>query len=72
MAEVAIGQIWQDNDPRMCTRELGVRLIVGDYAYCAIRIKGNPWEIRRDGKERLVRILTRRFRPNSTGYRLIG
>lgn len=57
--EVKVGQVWQDMDYRMRGARLIVIDIQGDYAIC-----------RRN--ERTIKILLRRFRQSSTGYRLVG
>lgn len=60
--EVKVGQVWQDWDSRFrngsYVRLLTVKRVEGDYAYC-------------DSYGRLVRIKLSRFRPNSTGYKLV-
>lgn len=53
------GQIWADNDPRT-PRTLTITEVDSGFAY-AVSSSG-----------RKSRIRLTRFRPNSTGYRLIG
>ena len=60
---VAKGQIWQDNDPRYedeYKRTLEVLEVDGDYAICKNIQSG-----------RTSKIKLSRFKPTSTGYRLI-
>lgn len=74
--QVAVGQIWEDADPRMGGRQIQVYAISGLYAECYQVVKGITQlaageDARyRNGKPRRIRL--DRFRPNSTGYRLIG
>lgn len=61
VSDIKVGQIWQDNDPRVTyTRELKVVRIEGEYAYC---------EIGRNRKVRRIKVS--RFRPVANGYRLV-
>lgn len=59
--KVRVGQIWEDNDQRqrIFSRHGEVVKIIGDYA----EVKWNT------GRTTSVNI--KRFRPNSTGYKLI-
>ena len=74
------GQVWADNDKRVKGRTLEVLRVEGDYA--VLKIKTNDDDtasrirmgIARQGEDRrgkVVRILRRRMRPTSTGYRLV-
>lgn len=56
---IEVGQTWQDNDPRHAKRRLTVARIEGEYAFC--RVRGG----------RVTRVRLDRFKPNSTGYRLV-
>lgn len=58
--KVEVGQLWQDMDKRMGSRTVTVEHIEGEHAICRIG----------DGK-RKTRLLLRRMRPGSTGWRLI-
>ncbi|MGX1129938.1 hypothetical protein RKD49_002128 [Streptomyces glaucescens] len=66
----AVGQIWQDNDPRSDGRRLRIVEIDGTHAVCE--------EAPRPGRNgqakpgRRTRIRLDRFRPTSTGYRYVG
>jgi hypothetical protein len=63
--DVRVGQIWQDNDPRVTpARFLRVTAINGDKATC------EAWYDKPGSQARTVRISLARFRPTSTGYRL--
>lgn len=67
--KVQPGQVWADNDARMHGRTIAVDAIDGDKAVCTVLAPayGNP-----NGRSgQTVRILLRRFKPTSTGYRLI-
>jgi hypothetical protein len=66
LCDVRVGQIWQDWDVRFRNQTPVYKKIIkieGEYAYCE-GIKGNKIISR-------SRISLRRFRPNSTGYKLI-
>lgn len=83
MPEVRVGQIWQDNDKRSGFRQLKVMSIEpakfrrraktgwivaeGSVARCSVRTSV-------DGMfgTRLVSVRSDRFKPNSTGYRLVA
>lgn len=55
-----IGQVWQDNDPRVTyRRELTIERIEGEYAFC----KGPGG--------RQLRVKLKRLRPTASGYRLV-
>lgn len=59
--DVRVGQVWIDCDPRM-TRRIVIDRIEGAYAFC------HNW-----ASPRLkTRIRLDRFRPTSTGFRLVG
>lgn len=70
--EVRVGQIWQDNDPRIAEMKKGRRLIsvtaVGD-THATVE----TWYEDEIGKNsRTGRVRLNRFRPSSTGYKLIA
>lgn len=65
--DVRVGQIWQDCDKRLRgERTLEVLQRLPNGAVCRVFFRGEPMR----NKPTTV-ILLRRFRPNSTGYRLI-
>lgn len=68
--EVRVGQIWADNDRRSAGRLVKVLKVDSRYAeVVACDMNGNwsPSALR----ARHTRILLTRFRPTSTGYRLV-
>lgn len=58
--EVKAGQTWQDCDRRMNGRCVYVNRIEGEYAYCRV-----------GATRKTTRLLLRRMRPGSTGWRLV-
>lgn len=60
-AQVRVGQVWRDNDPRLqkCSRRIEVVEIDRDHAIC--KLAGVE-------TKRRTRIRLNRFRPRSTGY----
>lgn len=78
MTEVKPAQIWADNDPRSAGRTLRVERIEGSQAVCVILTNITPLEadLRRgvlvtDRRGETTRISLARFKPTSSGYRLI-
>jgi hypothetical protein len=77
---VKVGQVWADNDWRNEGRTLRVESVDETHATCTVLTnstaaqerldRGQSWDIDTRGKSR--RILLRRFRPTSTGYRLVS
>lgn len=63
MTEVRVGQVWADNDPRSEGRK--VRIIHVDGTHATV----GPADPKARG--RATRIRLDRFKPTSTGYRLI-
>jgi hypothetical protein len=62
--ELAIGQVWIDNDKRIRgVRKVVIRELLPNGAICDVYLNGLP-------TGRRTAITARRFRPNSTGYRL--
>jgi len=62
--DVKIGQVWKDNDKRYTENEQRELEIVGFYH--------DLWAVCKNLKTgKTSKILIDRFRPNSTGYRLI-
>ena len=73
--EVRPGQVWADNDPRSEGRTLRVDSIEGSKAVCTVLTNSDntdlssPWQ--RDMRGKQTRVSLVRFRPTSTGYRLL-
>lgn len=77
--KVKVGQVWADNDYRAKGRTLRIAALVDDHVECIILTnpdyvqedldKGSSWHTDRRG--RLTTIKISRFRPTSTGYRLL-
>ena len=62
----AVGQVWQDNDPRVDERLVRIMAVSDEVAWCV------AWYPKsRDVPPRRVRIKLSRFRPTSTGYRFV-
>ncbi|WP_206004870.1 hypothetical protein [Rhodococcus pseudokoreensis] len=64
-----VGQVWGDNDPRVKGRTVKVEAIEGEKALC--RVLAAPFDSPESRTGHATRISVRRFRPTSTGYRLI-
>ena len=71
--EVRPGQIWADNDVRSRGRQIKVLAVVDGKATCTVVRAADPVASNagRPPAGRVTRISQRRFRPNSTGYRLV-
>lgn len=67
--EVQIGQVWADNDTRTEGRTVKVEEINGDKAVC--RVLAPPFDYPQGRVGHTTKIAIRRFKPTSTGYRLI-
>ncbi len=78
--EVKPGQVWADNDWRSEGRTLRVDEVDETHATCTVLTNptnvqneldraGNIWRTDSRGKKR--RIMLKRMRPTSTGYRLL-
>lgn len=65
--DVRPGQVWMDNDPRVPTRYLRVLSVTSAHAE-VVQTDRHGVVV---GKERKTRIRLDRFRPTSTGYRLV-
>jgi hypothetical protein len=77
------GQTWADNDKRSIGRKVRVDSIDGEYANCTVVADRDDTRQTRGGRYNVMRphgwspvgqttrILLRRFKPTSTGYRLI-
>jgi len=66
--DVKVNQVWADNDPRVPWRKIRVDKIVRGYAM--VTVVENPTQTNSVGKRRKIRL--DRFRPTSTGYRLVS
>jgi hypothetical protein len=66
--DVKVGQVWADNDPRVPWRKIRVDEIVRGYAM--VTVVEDPTSPKCVGKQRRIRL--DRFRPTSTGYRLVS
>ena len=86
MPDVKPGSIWADNDPRSAGRTLRVERIEGGKAVCTVltndtttqaRLEGTyqgAWAyagVPQDRRGTATRISLARFKPTSTGYRLV-
>jgi hypothetical protein len=60
---VRVGQVWEDNDKRTRGRTLRVVRVEGRRVVCDVFLYG--------GFSRQTNISIERFRPTSTGYRLL-
>jgi len=69
------GQVWADNDPRAKGRTLQVTKIDPPHAICKILTNRDSWNKEtwktKSMVGREVKIKLRRFRANSTGYKLL-
>lgn len=71
---VEVGQVWADNDPRSQGRTLIVKEIDGMHAVC-VPLKGRDPEVNNgfvSTPAKRVRIRLDRFKPTSTGYKLVS
>lgn len=82
------GQTWADNDPRCAGRTIRVDSIDGDKAVCTVLTNSDDTQkhldaynkpgryprgpILKDTRGKVRRISLSRFRPTSTGYRLVA
>ena len=67
----AVGQIWQDNDPRSYGRRLRIVEIDATHAVVELcRPRGVGHNRAKPGRRTRIRL--DRFRPTSTGYRYVG
>lgn len=74
---VRVGQVWADNDNRSAARQ--VRVVEIDDTHATVELvgqRGRPargHELRQEAKPgRRTRVRLDRFRPTSTGYRLVN
>lgn len=66
----AIGQIWQDNDPRAYGRRLLIVEIGETHAVVELHQPRHPVSTAKPGRRTRIRL--DRFRPTTTGYRYVG
>ena len=66
---VEVGQVWADNDSRVYGRTVKVEAIDGDKAVC--RVLARPVDYPQGRTGHTTKISIGRFKPTSTGYRLI-
>lgn len=74
LPDVRPGQVYADNDARSAGRTIRVDAIEGDKAVCTVLTnadyyQGDSWQ--RDARGHSTRISLKRFKPTSTGYRLV-
>lgn len=70
--EVAVGQVWADNDWRQAGREVQVESINEGYAIVrVIRHPKAPSAVMAANDGHRTRIRLDRFRPTSTGFKLV-
>lgn len=67
----AIGQIWQDNDPRSYGRKVRIVELDATHALVELHVPRGAGHLRAKPGRR-TRIRLDRFRPTSTGYRYVG
>lgn len=68
--QVAVGQVWEDDDPRSAGRRIEITEVDGD------RARGKVLSVARNVSEEQIGrstrwVAVRRFRPGNRGYRLI-
>ena len=66
----AIGQIWEDNDPRGYGRKVRIVEIGDTHAVVELHQPRPPVSSAKPGRRTRIRL--DRFRPTSTGYRYVG
>ncbi|WP_420032293.1 hypothetical protein ACN2WE_05370 [Streptomyces sp. cg28] len=66
----AIGQIWEDNDPRSEGRQ--VRIVDIDETHATVELHQPRPPVSSAKPGRRTRIRLDRFRPTSTGYRYVA
>lgn len=67
--EIKVGSIWADDDPRQAGRRLKVIAVDGDQVVCVVTAVARNVSETRIGTS--TRIRRNRFRPGSSGYRLV-
>jgi hypothetical protein len=67
--KVEVGQVWADNDSRSTGRTVRVVAIEGDKA--VVETVTYSKHVYVGGGRKQSRIALKRFKPNSTGYRLV-
>ena len=86
MTDVRVGQVWADNDPRSRGRTIKVHAIEGTKAVCSVLTNDHEVQTYVDGRKarpawarnafqdqrgKIVRISLSRFKPTSSGYKLV-
>lgn len=69
-APVEIGQVWEDTDWRMHGRRIRIEIINKNRGVALVRVVSNGESMSRS-VGRTTRIRLDRFKPTSTGYRLV-
>lgn len=71
MSDVKVGQVWADNDWRSAGRTIEVEEVTATHAICKVLTKvDSPAYGPPNGRRTRIRL--DRFRPTSTGYRLMS
>lgn len=75
-ADVKVGQLWQDNDKRnrapRFVRVTSIREVVDPFKHHTYEVATcEAWYDEAGSKSRTVQIRADRFKPTTTGYRLI-
>lgn len=65
----AVGQVWQDNDPRQDSRQVRIVELTDTHAVVTLVQPREPVSSARAGRRTRIRL--DRFRPTSTGYRYV-
>ncbi|MGW0033629.1 hypothetical protein ACWDXD_27930 [Streptomyces sp. NPDC003314] len=65
----AVGQIWQDNDPRSYGRKVRIVELTDTHAVVELHQPRHPVSSAKPGRRTRIRL--DRFRPTSTGYRYV-
>ena len=66
----AVGQVWQDNDPRGYGRKVRIVEIGDTHAVVELHSPRQPVSNAKPGRRTRIRL--DRFRPTSTGYRYVS
>lgn len=66
----AVGQIWEDNDPRAYSRKVRIVELADTHAVVELHQPRRPVSSAKPGRRTRIRL--DRFKPTSTGYRFIG
>ncbi|MFF7631407.1 DUF6354 family protein [Streptomyces cyaneofuscatus] len=65
----AVGQVWQDNDPRQDSRQVRIVELTATHAVVVLVQPREPVSSAQPGRRTRIRL--DRFRPTSTGYRYV-